>query len=156
MARKPAKPVDDAAAPPAGMKAADPASPQPPVSASTGAEQAQAGVGGAPAETMQGADGAPRNTSGGASDDAPGEVAMQMPEETAAEPPAAGDAPAANPSPDNVGIMIVQGPAKGRWRTKGRHFTPEPTIILLDDLTRDEITAIATDPELMVSIHPAV
>lgn len=136
-------PVVDAAAPP-----------PPPVTAPEGADQAQAGVGGAPADLNEGADDAPMNTSG-ASDYAAEQVATQMPEETAAVPPAAGDAPAANPSPDNVGIMIVQGPAKGRWRA-GRHFTPEPTIILLDDLTHDEITVIATDPELMVSIHPAV
>lgn len=46
--------------------------------------------------------------------------------------------------------IIVRGPALGRWRA-GRHFAPEPTTLLLSDLTEDEIEAITSDPELSVS-----
>ena len=154
MARKTTKPAADATVLPPVVDAAAPAISQPPVPASKDAAEAQAGVGGAPADLKEGAETAPVNTSEGASDDAPNKVATQMPEEQAAVPPAAGDAPVANPFPADVGIVIVQGPAKGRWRA-GRHFTPEPTFILLADLTHDEMVAIGTDPELMVSVHPA-
>jgi len=49
----------------------------------------------------------------------------------------------------NVLTITVRGPAKGRWRA-GRHFTPEPTVIPLTDLTEDQVAALDADPELTV------
>jgi hypothetical protein len=180
MTRKPAKPAQDVAALPAGAKAADRVSPQPPVSASTGAGQAQAGGGGAPADLppmildqrleftiSDSTTGDPKvlaslQDTSGASMDAAEQVATQMPEVTAAEPPAAGDAPAANPNPGDPKtvtvsivanpVLRVTGPAKGRWRA-GRHFTPETVIIPVRDLNEDEMAALHTDPELVVQFH---
>ncbi len=51
-------------------------------------------------------------------------------------------------------VVIVKGPAKGRWRA-GRHFTPEPVTIPLDDLTEDQKAALSGDPELTVIVTEA-
>jgi hypothetical protein len=50
-------------------------------------------------------------------------------------------------------VIIVKGPAKGRWRI-GRHFTPEVTEIPAADLTEEQIEALVADPELMVKSVP--
>lgn len=51
--------------------------------------------------------------------------------------------------PVDVPMLIVVGPAKGRWRI-GRKFTTEPTALVLADLTEEEIAALQADPELSV------
>lgn len=70
-------------------------------------------------------------------------------EPTAPEP--AADAPA-HSAPDAVTaepipVLIVHGPAHGRWRA-GRHFTSEGTTIPLAELSDDEVEAIFADPVL--------
>jgi hypothetical protein len=67
---------------------------------------------------------------------------------------AAASAPASPPEPDmsaygpdNVQVTVI-GPAKGRWRI-GRHFTPEPTIIVANEITGAQAKALASDPELV-------
>lgn len=45
--------------------------------------------------------------------------------------------------------VLVTGPKAGRWRA-GRHFTPEPVSIVIDDLTLLEMDALVTDPLLTV------
>lgn len=47
------------------------------------------------------------------------------------------------------GQIMVVGPKGGRWRG-GRHFTPEPTIIDVADLTEEEGMALIHDPKLVV------
>jgi hypothetical protein len=47
--------------------------------------------------------------------------------------------------------ILVKGPAKGRWRI-GRHFTQELTAIPEAELSAKEKEALATDPELMVTL----
>lgn len=44
-------------------------------------------------------------------------------------------------------VLIVKGPAKGRWRA-GRHFTPEALVIPATELTEAQIEQIEADPEL--------
>ena len=44
-------------------------------------------------------------------------------------------------------VVVVTGPAKGRWRI-GRKFGPEPVSIPAPDLTEAEMDALAHDPEL--------
>lgn len=46
--------------------------------------------------------------------------------------------------------ITVVGPKKGRWRA-GRHFTLEPTVIPMSDLTEAQFDAIDSDPLLVVS-----
>jgi hypothetical protein len=46
-------------------------------------------------------------------------------------------------------VVLVKGPAKGRWRA-GRLFGPEPVEVAIGDLTEDQQRAIADDPELTV------
>jgi len=50
-------------------------------------------------------------------------------------------------------MLLVVGPAKGRWRI-GRHFTPEPAAIALADLSQEDIERLLTDPELTVIPAP--
>lgn len=47
------------------------------------------------------------------------------------------------------GQIMVVGPKGGRWRA-GRHFTPEPTIIDVEDLTEEDGNALISDPKLIV------
>ena len=47
--------------------------------------------------------------------------------------------------------VLVTGPNAGRWRA-GRHFTPEPVSIVIDDLTTQEMDALVTDPLLTVEV----
>ncbi len=47
--------------------------------------------------------------------------------------------------------VSVTGPAKGRWRC-GRHFTPVPVHILLEELSVAQIAAMVDDPELKVEV----
>jgi hypothetical protein len=47
--------------------------------------------------------------------------------------------------------IVVIGPKKGRWRA-GRHFGPEPTIILVSDLIEGEGDALRSDPTLAISV----
>jgi hypothetical protein len=64
--------------------------------------------------------------------------------------------PAKEKKPANAGgggktaVLVVRGPAKGRWRAR-RKFGPQPVIIPLDELTEDEIVALKDDPALMVT-----
>lgn len=44
-------------------------------------------------------------------------------------------------------VMIVKGPAKGRWRA-GRHFGPEAVEIAAADLSEEDIERLEGDPEL--------
>jgi hypothetical protein len=46
--------------------------------------------------------------------------------------------------------ITVFGPAKGRWRA-GRFFGPEATIVLLSDISDDQLLALHGDPELVVT-----
>ena len=55
------------------------------------------------------------------------------------------------PTPPTV---VVQGPAKGRWRI-GRNFGPEPVSIQATDLTETEFNALRADPELFVTVVDA-
>ena len=50
--------------------------------------------------------------------------------------------------------LLVTGPKRGRWRA-GRHFTPEPTLIDLDDLDEGEEDAILGDRTLTVQVLSA-
>lgn len=132
---------------PAALDAVNTPSPET-VSESMG--QATAGVGETSADTFT-------DTEAAAAKQADGEVATQMPETQAAEPPAAGTAPVATLSIDPVPqelVVIVRGPAKGRWRA-GRFFTPEPVTIPLDDLNDEEKGALIGDPELTVTTTTA-
>lgn len=51
-------------------------------------------------------------------------------------------------------IVVVIGPAKGRWRA-GRHFTAEPTKIRINELSETDLVALQADPVLNVSIVAA-
>lgn len=50
--------------------------------------------------------------------------------------------------------VVVQGPAKGRWRI-GRKFGPEPTSIPVTEMTEAQFEALTADPELLVTIVDA-
>jgi hypothetical protein len=63
-------------------------------------------------------------------------------------------AKATKAKPPSKLVVIVKGPAKGRWRA-GRHFTSEPVAIPLDDLTEDQQAALIADPELTVILNEA-
>ncbi|MBP0483945.1 hypothetical protein [Sagittula salina] len=63
-----------------------------------------------------------------------------------------GQAPALEPpAPDSA--LKVQGPKRGRWRA-GMHFTPEPVILLISDLTAAQKAQIEADPTLLVTPWP--
>jgi|GEM_PF-1357848 len=47
--------------------------------------------------------------------------------------------------------VVVNGPAKGRWRA-GRKFGPEPVSIPAEELTEPELRALEEDPELTMKI----
>lgn len=64
-----------------------------------------------------------------------------------------GDTAPAQPDPGAEGAIIVTGPKKGRWRA-GRHFTPEPQIILVSDLEPGQREMIEADPKLSVEFVP--
>lgn len=67
--------------------------------------------------------------------------------EAGAEGPAAGaDHIDQAPQPS----ITVFGPAKGRWRA-GRFFGSEATIVLLSDISDDQLLALHGDPELVVT-----
>jgi hypothetical protein len=67
--------------------------------------------------------------------------------EAGADGPAAGAGPATDASADTITVF---GPAKGRWRA-GRFFGPEATIVLLSDISDDQLLALHGDPELVVT-----
>lgn len=48
-------------------------------------------------------------------------------------------------------VMVQSRSARGRWRI-GRHFTTEPSPVLVDELTEDEVGRLLADPELIVSL----
>ncbi|OZA18501.1 MAG: hypothetical protein B7Y02_01435 [Rhodobacterales bacterium 17-64-5] len=48
-------------------------------------------------------------------------------------------------------VMVQSRSARGRWRI-GRHFTTEPSPVLIDELTEDEVGRLLADPELIVSL----
>lgn len=97
---------------------------------------------------------------------APHPATPQGPEPTgaaSAPPSAAGEAAAVpvGPNPHGDGpqhepataagfILLVKGPAKGRWRA-GRKFGPEPVEILAAELTEEDMQKLMTDPELTVT-----
>jgi hypothetical protein len=71
------------------------------------------------------------------------------PETTAVEPRA--DDKPADPAPASpVAVLVVRGPARGRWRA-GRHFGPHEIEIPLASLTPDQVAAIENDPLLSVT-----
>lgn len=70
-------------------------------------------------------------------------------EAKAAEAGAEGPAAGAVATPDQPSITVF-GPAKGRWRA-GRFFGPEATIVLLSDISDDQLLALHGDPELVVT-----
>jgi hypothetical protein len=53
-------------------------------------------------------------------------------------------------------VLVVRSRRQKGRRRAGREFGPEDTVIPFDALTPDERDAIAGDPELHVSIRPAV
>lgn len=48
-------------------------------------------------------------------------------------------------------VMVQSRAARGRWRI-GRHFTTEPSAVVVDELTEDELGRLLADPELIVSL----
>lgn len=64
-----------------------------------------------------------------------------------------GDTAPAQLDPAAAGAIIVTGPKKGRWRA-GRHFTPEPQIILVSDLEPGQREMIEGDLKLTVEFVP--
>ena len=60
--------------------------------------------------------------------------------------------PAADPVADPVAktMIVVMGPAKGRWRI-GRYFGRDPVAIAASDLTEAQAIALQDDPELSIS-----
>lgn len=44
-------------------------------------------------------------------------------------------------------IVVIKGPAKGRWRA-GMFFGPDPVEVDCSDLTEAQADALASDPEL--------
>ncbi len=50
--------------------------------------------------------------------------------------------------------VVVQGPAKGRWRI-GRKFGTEPVSIPVTELTEAQYDALCADPELFVTVVEA-
>lgn len=50
------------------------------------------------------------------------------------------------------GVVVVQGPERGRWRI-GRKFTRDEIKIPRADLSDDDVAALVNDPELIVSIR---
>lgn len=66
--------------------------------------------------------------------------------------PEEADASSGTPSAagEGVVVLVVRGPARGRWRI-GRQFGPEPTTLVQDELTLEEVGALRADPELTVS-----
>ncbi len=52
-------------------------------------------------------------------------------------------------SPIGPPLLMVKGPAKGRWRA-GRFFGPEWAAVNPADLTRAQIEGLVADPELTV------
>ncbi len=48
-----------------------------------------------------------------------------------------------------VAVLVVKGPAAGRWRA-GRRFGAEPTVVVREDLDDDQVAAILADPALSV------
>ena len=79
------------------------------------------------------------------------------PDAEASGDPAGGAEGAAKSPPKSakpVGGIIVTGPKRGRWRA-GRHFTPEPSVIALADLTKEQLAMIEADPALTVETVPA-
>lgn len=81
--------------------------------------------------------------------------------EEAAPKPAGQDTPTGQDTPavvapteaaqklvDVLALQVV-GPARGRWRI-GRHFTQEVTVLLVEELTEEEVAALKADPVLAV------
>ena len=53
--------------------------------------------------------------------------------------------------PPGSGItVVIAAKQPTRWRI-GRHFTPEPTLIPLDDLSEADVDALRSDPLLLVT-----
>lgn len=48
-------------------------------------------------------------------------------------------------------VMVQSRSARGRWRI-GRHFTTEPSAVVVNELTEDELGRLLADPELIVSL----
>jgi hypothetical protein len=51
-----------------------------------------------------------------------------------------------------VGVVVVQGPERGRWRI-GRKFTRDEIKIPRAELSDDDVAALVNDPELIVSVR---
>ena len=80
----------------------------------------------------------------------------------AAAPEGEENSPSSNPVPDvfnpeiddlppGLGITVVIAAKQPiRWRI-GRQFTPEQTLISLDDLSEDDVAALRSDPMLLVT-----
>lgn len=48
-------------------------------------------------------------------------------------------------------VLQVKGPANGRWRA-GRHFTPEPVDIPMNDLSDEDLLKLKGDPALICTV----
>lgn len=70
-------------------------------------------------------------------------------EGTAAAVPSAEAPTQTQPSQFGLPVLMVKGPAKGRWRA-GRFFGPEWTEVNPADLTDAQIEGLVADPELTV------
>lgn len=70
--------------------------------------------------------------------------------------PAASDAssqPASDAAkPENVAVVTVIGPKRGRWRA-GRRFGREPVEIPHDQLSETELEQLRSDPTLAVTVE---
>ncbi|TMV09822.1 hypothetical protein FGK63_01765 [Ruegeria sediminis] len=87
-------------------------------------------------------------------DTQPSKAAAEAAAETGQKPQAgAGKAPATQPPAGDLVVEVV-GPKKGRWRI-GRHFTADPVVIPLDELSEDEKAALIADPKLSVTTRAA-
>lgn len=95
------------------------------------------------------------------SDVSDGELAKAVTDaEKAPSPKPSGKKPTKTPTPtkapapakasEQAKVVTVVGPRNGRWRL-GRHFTSEPTRILADELSKDDLIALRADPRLIVS-----
>ena len=87
---------------------------------------------------------------------APDETAPDTPADyvaTAAEAasaPVVAISPVTPPPVPTAGMLIVKGPARGRWRA-GRHFGPEPVEIAVADLSDAGIALLEGDPLLTLT-----
>lgn len=59
-----------------------------------------------------------------------------------------------SPAEGKLLVVVVTGPKRGRWRA-GRHFTAEPRIIPVQNLSEADKAALIADPRLAVETREA-